>query len=199
MTAVGTRVWVVRDANDEQVNTYGYGTYVGDHLMPGWDHPSMLALCEKSLRKHDAQPLFNPRPFYDQQVTDGKMTREEADAILARGEAYDRAERARPLADRVLDSARQLSMNPRIELDAGGWVWGAECWWGEADDDTPIKYAKGRRILVVAAPDGRAAKPDQCPHCASDRREWRFEMPNGDRVENCANTWHDGVQAVVTR
>lgn len=153
MTEIGTRVWVVRDADDVRVNAYGFGTYVGDHLMPGWDHPSMLAICEESLGKPDDHPLFNPRPFYDRQVTDGKMTREEADAVLARGEALDRAERARPFAVRVLDSARLLSMNPRIELDAGGWVWGAECWWGEADDDTPAKYAKGRRIVLCAAPE----------------------------------------------
>ena len=158
MTEIGARVWAVRDATDEVVFAYGFGKYIGDHVMPGWDHPSMLAICERSLRKHDAQPPWRPDAFYDQQVTDGKMTREEADAILARGEAYDRAERARPFADRVLDSARSLGMNPRIELDLGGWVWGAECWWGEGDNDTPITWAKGRMIVTVPAPGREAAR-----------------------------------------
>jgi hypothetical protein len=153
VTEIGTRVWAVRDATDDVVNAYGFGTYAGDHLMPGWDHPDTLAICERAIRRHDAEPPWSPRAFYDKRVADGKMTRDEADAAIARGESADMAERARPLADRVLDTARGLGMNPRIDLDSGGWVWGAECWWGEADDDTPVTWAKGRRIVAVPAPE----------------------------------------------
>lgn len=153
MTNVGTRVWVVRDATDEVVNAYGFGTYIGDHLMPGWNHPATLARCEKSIRRSDIRPLFDPTAFYDRKVADGEMTREKADAIVARGKAAAVADRARPMADRVLDLARSCGMNPRIELDSGGWVWGAECWWGDADEDTPAAWAKGRRIVTVPAPE----------------------------------------------
>ena len=159
MIEVGTRVWAVRDATDEQVNTYGFGTYVGDRLMDGWDHPSTLAICERALRKHDGQPpLLNIHAYVANRVAAGEMTQEEADATVARAEAYDAAEKAKPFAQRVLESARSLGMNPHIELDAGGWVWGAECWWGEAGDDTPASWAKGRRIVTVPPPEREAIR-----------------------------------------
>jgi hypothetical protein len=159
MTEIGTRVWAVRDATDEVVNAFGFGTYIGDHLMPGWDHPSTLALCERALRKHDSQPpLVNIHAYVDARVAKGEMTREEADAAIARAEAYDAAEKAKPFTERVLESAKSLGMNPRIELDSGGWVWGAECWWGDADEDTRAKWAKGRRIVTVPAPERTASR-----------------------------------------
>ena len=153
MTAIGARVWAVRDADDEVVNAYGFGTYVGDRLMPGWDHPSTLVRCERSIRRSDAKPLIDPREFYDRKVKAGAMTREDADAAIARVEEATAADKARPLGERVRKLAEACGMNPRIELDSGGWVWGAECWWGDASEDTPATWAKGRRIEVVPAPD----------------------------------------------
>jgi hypothetical protein len=127
--------------------------------MPGWDNPDMLDVCARALRKHNGQPepLFNVHAYVASQVADGNMTQDEADAAIARSEAYDAAEKAKPFAQRVLESAQSLGMNPVIELDSGGWVWGAECWWGEAADDTPAKWAKGRRIVTVPAPEREAA------------------------------------------
>lgn len=153
MTEIGTRVWAVRDATDEVVNAYGFGTYIGDHLMDGWDHPSTLRRCQASIMRSDAKPLIDPHTFYDAKAESGEMTREDADAAIARVEASIAAEKALPFTERVEKLAKACGMNPRIELDSGGWVWGAECWWGEASDDTPIKWAKGRQIVTVAAPD----------------------------------------------
>jgi hypothetical protein len=154
MTEIGTRVWVVRDATDEQVNAYGFGTYVGDRLMDGWDHPDILVRCSKSIQRSDERPLIDPHVFYGGQVDAGKLTRDEADAAIARTEASIAAEKALPHSERVLKLAKACGMNPVIELDSGGWVWGAECWWGEADDDAPAKWAKGRQIVTVALPSG---------------------------------------------
>lgn len=154
MTEIGTRVWAVRDATNKTVNAYGFGTYVGDEIMPGWDHPAMLARCEQTIRRSDTKPsIIDPQVYYGAKVTAGEMTHDEADAAIARVFAATAAERARPFADRVADLAKACSANPKIELDSGGWVWGAECWWGEADDDTPAAWAKGRRIQIVPPPE----------------------------------------------
>jgi len=159
-TEPGTRVWVVRDADDTTVYAYGFGTYLGDRLMPGWDHPKMLAMCADTIRRSDAKPpIIDPHVYYGRQVTDGKLPREQADAEIARVEAADEARKARPVEDRARDLARSCGMNPLIELDAGGQVWGAECWWGEADDDTPTTWAKGRTIVTVPAPARVAVAP----------------------------------------
>lgn len=156
MTEVGARVWAVRETDDTTVYTYGFGTYIGDRLLDGWNHPSTLATCLAAIRRSDANEDagegFDPRPFYDRLVADGKMSRAEADEAVARGTASAAAERQRPLAERAEDLARAMGMNPVIRLEAGGFVWGAECWWGDADDDTPARYARGRKIVVVPAP-----------------------------------------------
>lgn len=159
MTDIGARVWVVRDANSTTVNAYGFGTYIGDELMSGWDHPSTLAMCEETIRRSDSRPpIINSHVYYGQKVEAGELTREQADAEIARVEAGIAADKARPVADRARDLARGCGMNPRIRLDAGGHVWGAECWWGEADDDTPATWAKGRTIVLVAAPAQEVAR-----------------------------------------
>lgn len=159
MTRPGTRVWVVQNETPTAVYSYGFGTYLGDQLMPGWDHPNMLALCEKSVRKFDAEgPIFDQHAYADRLVAAGTVTREEADQRIAAIAVKDAAERARPIEDRACDSARRLGMNPRIALDRGGHVWGAECWWGEADDDAPARFAKGRLIWVGPCRENLASR-----------------------------------------
>lgn len=155
----GTRVWAIQRETDDAVYAYGFGRYVGDRLLPGWDHPDTLTLCEQAIRRNDAErPGFDPRPFYDQRVAEGKMTREEADKVLADAQKRIAAIRARPLADRALELARSMGKNPVIALDSGGYVWGAECWWGEATPDTPQNWAKGRTIIAVPAPQRPAGE-----------------------------------------
>jgi hypothetical protein len=153
MTDIGARVWAVHYDTEDVVYAYGMGVYIGDRLLDGWDHPDMIARCEKTIRRSDAgeSPRFDAKPFYDRKVAAGEMSREMADRILADAERRLAAERARPLADRATDLAKALGMNPVIKLDNGGYVWGAECWWGDATDATPAGWAKGRAIVTVPA------------------------------------------------
>lgn len=150
-TDPGARVWVVRNEDATTIYAYGFGTYLGDFPRPGWDHPSMLALATATIEKADTEPrLIDPHVYYGGLVKAGELTRERADAEIARVEAADVEEKARPIADRARDLALSVGKNPQIRLDSGAIVWGCECWWGEADDDTPAKWAKGRRIVEVA-------------------------------------------------
>jgi hypothetical protein len=152
MTEIGARVWAVSHTTDAIVYAYGMGIYLGDRLLPEWNHPATMRRCRDTILKSDANPdRFDYRAFFHKRVEDGKMTRAEADQALADIEAHAAADRARPLEDRVTDLAKALGANPVIKLDAGGYVWGAECWWGEADPGTPERTAKGRRIELVPA------------------------------------------------
>jgi hypothetical protein len=40
--------------------------------------------------------------------------------------------------------------NPRIDLDEGGTVWGAQCWWG--DESAYEKTIGGRSVVIVPPP-----------------------------------------------
>lgn len=43
-----------------------------------------------------------------------------------------------------------LMYNPRIKLDSGEYVWGAECWWGgEQDVKSHLEYSKNCGIMIV--------------------------------------------------
>ncbi len=68
------------------VALYGFGTYVGDRLRPGWDHPAELAICEQALRRHDScpDPLSNIRGYVAARMAEGEMTQNEADATTMR-------------------------------------------------------------------------------------------------------------------
>ncbi len=161
MTDVGARVWVIRDQDPDVIHAYGFGVYEGDHLMPGWDNPGILAICAEMIRKGDTgPPIIDPHVYFGRKVDAGELTAEQAAKEIARVEAADAAEKARPVAERALELARLCSMNPRIRLDSGHTVWGAECWWVDADDDTPAKYAAGRRIVAVTPADNRRAAPE---------------------------------------
>lgn len=158
-TAAGTRVYAVREIVPDAVYAFGYGTYLGDQLRPGWDSPAWLDLCEATIRRQDCGgPIIDHKAYADRQVADGKMTRAQADARIAEIEAADAAELARPLADRVRDLARRSGMNPLIELERGGTVWGFECWWGPADDAAIARFVGDRQTFYVPARDRRAER-----------------------------------------
>jgi hypothetical protein len=151
VTKPGTRVWAVRNADQETVWAFGPGTYVGDMPRPGGDGTTR-AMAEKVIRDCDQDPRFDPRSWILQRFADGKISREEHDRELVEAAERVAADRARPMPDRVDEFLYQLSLNPKIVLDGGGVVWGCECWWGEADAATPLAWAKGRRIVTVPAP-----------------------------------------------
>jgi hypothetical protein len=128
MTEVGTRVWAVRDANQETVHAFGFGTYAGDLPRPGRATQEDRLIAEQAIRRGD-ESNWNPQFA-----------------------GYLADEQAKPMSQRVDELLHEMSLNPKIVLDAGGVVWGCECWWGEATDSTPQEWAKGRRIVTVAAP-----------------------------------------------
>src|ERR1044071_2247910 len=155
-TSVGARVWVVRDETAEIVFAYGYGTYLGDFPIPGWDHPRMVARAEAVIRQSDTEPpIIDPRVYYGAKVADGSMTPEQAAAEIARVDAAVAAERARPITERALELARNTFCGPKIRLDAGGGiVWGIECWWSEVTNDRQVPGdVPGRTVIQVPPPN----------------------------------------------
>jgi hypothetical protein len=137
VTEPGTRVWAVRNADQETVWAFGFGVYAGDFPRPGGASDTDRVAAEKAIQHFDAMPLPPDDP--------------KAAAWLA-------ADRVKPMAQRVNELVHEMSLNPKIVLDDGGVVWGYECWWGEAADSTPQEWAAGRRIVVVPAPAVLAAR-----------------------------------------
>lgn len=199
----GTRVWAIREADDETVYAYGFGTYVGDHPRPGWaPGEKYRALVEQVIRECDAEPV-DLGPYFDHKVGAGDMTREEADAHLVRAAERREADMARPMAERVEEHLHRSSLNPKIVLDDGrGVVWGFECWWCPADDDTPEGWAKGRRIVLVEAPHDAETQPQAtpCPNCEGAGVCWHQGRGNDDyfraKCTSCRGTGMAG-QAVT--
>jgi hypothetical protein len=155
-TAPGTRVvaFALTPADADAIYIYGLGTYVGDFPRPGSDRPATrdeASRYAEVIRSTDASPI-DPRPFYDRQVELGKMTKEDAEAELAEGARRAAARLAQPMAERVEDLHRRLSLNPKIELDDGAVVWGCQCWWGPGDENDLETKAAGRRIVTVPVP-----------------------------------------------
>lgn len=144
----GTRTFAVRNANKNTIWIFGYGTYVGDHPRPGTDvlDEGDIAIAEQAIRDRDADPI-DVRPFYDKLVADGDMTQEEADTACAEGQAKYAATQARPLRERAEELVRGMNLNPKIELDNGGVVWGYQCWW--MPEHKAEEYIAGREVVVV--------------------------------------------------
>lgn len=153
MTKPGTRVWAISHADTDTIWAYGFGTYLGDQRRTDEIREADLDLCRKVIVKADADgPIIDAQRYYADQVAAGKLTAAEAAEKCAEQDAAWAAELARPIDERARKLAEGMYMNPKIRLDDGGIVWGYECWWGPADDDTPAGYAKGRAIVIVPAP-----------------------------------------------
>lgn len=59
------------------------------------------------------------------------------------------------LGDLVPDTAPFKDMNlknPCIKLDSGGYVWGFQSWWGDADKVRKTYYEKAQEIKLVEPP-----------------------------------------------
>jgi hypothetical protein len=159
----GATVWAFQKEDAGTVWVYGLGTYLGDALMPGWDSPGLLAVCVRTVVEGDLEPpIIDPHVYYGQQVTDGKMTRDAADAEIARAEAADAADKARPVDERARELARHAFVNPKISLNSGGTVWGIECFWIPITDETQVgRFIGGRTVVDLPAPHpaGEAEAP----------------------------------------
>ena len=54
--------------------------------------------------------------------------------------------------DELAAELHSLSLNPKIELDNGGVVWGFQCWW--ADESRWEEFVAGREVIEMAIPNG---------------------------------------------
>lgn len=150
----GSRVFAVRNSDDTTIYAYGAGVYVGDFPRPGHEAgESERAMCEATIRKHDADPPFDLSGYYARLVAEGEINQEEADTALQRGEEHRVADRARPMAERVDELVHRLSLNPKIVLDDGaGVVWGCECWWAPEDHPRWAEMRRTREVVTLPAP-----------------------------------------------
>lgn len=140
---VGTRIAALRNASDTVVYLFGRGVYAGDFPRPGSGHWSedtvamARRVVEESLNENvdelrEADDAFMVRRITEA-VEQGKQTQVEADANLAeyrRLRLEREASRAAMTVDeQVTELLTGMDLNPRLDLDDGGTVWGCECWW----------------------------------------------------------------------
>lgn len=147
----GDRVVAIRDADQDEIRIFGHGTYVGDHPRPGtvWTDDDVAAV-EAMIVAKDGEPSPWPEAIGGL-VEEGVVTQAEADERLERIAAEEAADRARPLRERAERMLRKASLNPRIELDDGGVVWGFQCWW-RPSEGWEDEFVKGRRVVTVPLP-----------------------------------------------
>ena len=155
MHEIGSRVFAVRNADEKTVYVYGRGVYAGDHPRPGsgnWSE-EQKATTAALIRKSDEEGAVPEwwSAFLEKRVTEGTLTREEADARIASKRARFEKLQGTPMEERVTALLRALDSNPRIDLDNGSTVWGFQCWWGpEAGFE---EWVAGREVVEVPAPE----------------------------------------------
>jgi hypothetical protein len=167
--AVGSRIAAVRNATDTTVYLYGRGVYAGDFPRPGsgnWDEKTLAMArrvvedsnCEDKEALRAADDAWMVRKLAET-VEAGKRTQAEADAELVQYRRLRLEREARQAAKSVDEQVHELltgmDLNPRLDLDDGGTVWGCECWWmPEAEFD---KFAGSRTVVLVSEPERSAS------------------------------------------
>jgi hypothetical protein len=136
---VGSRVFAVRNTDEKNIYVYGEGVYAGDLPRPGSFYPEsvddidpmLIELAEKSRTAGEADGRFQSLHLAEIELM--RKNGKSEDEITAYRETYE-ARAARPLREQAeeiaLAVAQTMCLNPRIDLDNGGTVWGYECWWG---------------------------------------------------------------------
>lgn len=127
------RVGAWLSATAEEVQLLGYGMYVGDEVPP--------------------------RPMGINAAATGASTWEEYDRFMVgflTGDGVTEEE-----AKRAVGDSRALKVNPKIVLDSGAVVWGAECWWGPEDKMRAV--IAGRRVVEVDIDDARRRSAEAAP------------------------------------
>lgn len=165
--AVGSRIAAVRNATDDTVYLYGRGVYAGDFPRPGSGNwPESTREMARNVIEGEPGNVEELRAADDawmvrklaETVEAGKRTQEEAVRELAEYRRI-RAERearraAMSVEEQVVELLTQMDLNPRLDLDGGGTVWGCECWWmPEAEFDT----FRGSRTIVAVPEPARSA------------------------------------------
>lgn len=139
MTEIGERVLALACADPvaRTVDVYGAGVYAGSFPRPGYEdvpvegsqlYEEWAAVIRSTDNKNTSitWSLNEHKRLFDE----GAYTLEEYEHRCEEARRIDMAERLRPMSDRVASVFGGLGMNPRIDLDEGGSVWGFECWWG---------------------------------------------------------------------
>lgn len=162
--AVGSRIAAVRDATDDTIYLFGRGVYAGDFPRPGsgnWSESYRQmarnvvteSLAEDVQGLRAADDAFMVKRF-NECVQAGTKTRQEADQDLAEYRRI-RAEReakraAMSVEDQATELLKDMDLNPRLDLDGGGTVWGCECWWMPEEEFEAFRGA--RRVVEVPEP-----------------------------------------------
>ncbi|MEV8101005.1 hypothetical protein [Streptomyces sp. NPDC088135] len=162
--SVGTRIAAIRNATEDTVFLFGRGVYAGDHPRPGSGNWSQSTLdtarrVVEGGRTDDVDALRVADDAWmsrtiTQTVAEGKRTQEEADQDLAEYRRLRLEREARRAAmtvdEEVTELLTQMDLNPRLDLDGGGTVWGCECWWmAEAEFD---KQYDRHTVVMVPEP-----------------------------------------------
>lgn len=154
--APGIRVYAIRNANKDEVHSYGTGVYAGDFLRPGWSEPDEAEIAEtvEIIKAHDddtesyERAKEQTKAHYQAHVDSGEATQEEADGWLAQSLADMQAYRERDPRERAIELLEKMGKNPRIDLDSGETVWGFQCWWGPEDGFED--WVAGRTVVNVS-------------------------------------------------
>lgn len=162
--SVGSRIAAVRNATEDTIYLYGRGVYAGDFPRPGsgnWPEETRQ-MARRVIEGQDgnadelraADDAWMVRKLAET-VEAGKRTQEEAEHELAEYRRIRLEREARRAAmsveEQVVELLTAMDLNPRLDLDGGGTVWGCECWWmPETEFD---KFAGSRTVVVVPEPD----------------------------------------------
>ncbi|WP_093803957.1 hypothetical protein [Streptomyces sp. Wb2n-11] len=159
----GTRIAAVRNADDTTVYLYGRGVYAGDFPRPGSGNwPESTRQMARNVIEGEDDNVDELRAADDawmvrklaETVEAGKRTQEEADRELAEYRRIRLEREARRAAmsveDQVVELLTNMDLNPRLDLDGGGTVWGCECWWMPEEEFD--KFLGGRTVVEVPEP-----------------------------------------------
>lgn len=158
----GDRVFAVLQGNAERIEFLGFGTYLGDHPRPGSENPSPedLQIIEEVIRENDERDWEEfDEAMCRWAVKEGYLPAHQLRVRLQELREKHAAEQARPMEDRVADTHRRMSLNPKIALDNGDIVWGCECWWSSVDQyDAMIVQYPNAEVVPIRIAEAKARR-----------------------------------------
>lgn len=153
----GARVSALRDLDENTLWLYGHGVYVGDRRRP--DVPSD-GLLETARALAASIPPPDPALIRDRVEAEFahlgiSPSPAEVDARVVEIVAAETEYLARPADERAAELVDRMLLNPMIELDNGGVVWGYQCWWLPYEQF--LRLAESRTVVEVPFPDSAAS------------------------------------------
>jgi hypothetical protein len=149
----GTTVLAIRDGEDNTLNVYGEGVYVGDLPRPGSEGEipdEDYQAITKVITTDDATPA-DKHPLVEFAVAMAQLNGLDPEEVRTASVTNIEEERARPVHDRAVELYREVNQNPCIYLDSGDIVWGFQCWWGPLDQ-AKQRFA-GCELVTVPVPE----------------------------------------------